>query len=346
MFIRNSSDMMAIEQILKERILVLDGAMGTMIQRHKLEEEDFRKGWFENHSQPLKGNNDLLSLTRPDIIEEIHRLYFEAGADIAETNTFSGTTIAQADYGLQAFVYDINFQSAKIAKKVADQFTALNPSKPRFVAGSIGPTNRTASISPDVNDPGFRGVTFDELVIAYKEQTTALIDGGVDILLVETVFDTLNAKAALFAIDEVFDEKGIKLPIMVSGTITDQSGRTLTGQTTEAFLISISHMPLLSVGLNCALGASMMRPYLQILNQSCPFNVSAHPNAGLPNEFGKYDETPELMALQIKEFLDENLINIIGGCCGTTPAHIKAIADLAALYQPRIVSTSIESDVE
>ena len=346
MFIRNSSDMMAIEQILKERILVLDGAMGTMIQRHKLEEEDFRKGWFENHSQPLKGNNDLLSLTRPDIIEEIHRLYFEAGADIAETNTFSGTTIAQADYGLQAFVYDINFQSAKIAKQVADEFTAKNPSKPRFVAGSIGPTNRTASISPDVNDPGFRGVTFDELVIAYKEQTTALIDGGVDILLVETVFDTLNAKAALFAIDEVFDEKGIKLPIMVSGTITDQSGRTLTGQTTEAFLISISHMPLLSVGLNCALGASMMRPYLQILNQSCPFNVSAHPNAGLPNEFGKYDETPELMALQIKEFLDENLINIIGGCCGTTPTHIKAIADLAALYQPRIVSTSIESDVE
>ena len=346
MFIRNSSSMMAIEQILKERILVLDGAMGTMIQRHKLEEEDFRKGWFENHSQPLKGNNDLLSLTRPDIIEEIHRLYFEAGADIAETNTFSGTTIAQADYGLQAFVNDINFQSAKIAKKVADEFTVKNPSKPRFVAGSIGPTNRTASISPDVNDPGFRGVTFDELVIAYKEQTTALIDGGVDILLVETVFDTLNAKAALFAIDEVFDEKGIKLPIMVSGTITDQSGRTLTGQTTEAFLISISHMPLLSVGLNCALGASMMRPYLQILNQSCPFNVSAHPNAGLPNEFGKYDETPELMALQIKEFLDENLINIIGGCCGTTPAHIKAIADLAALYQPRIVSTSIESDVE
>ena len=345
MFIRNCG-MIAIEEILKERILVLDGAMGTMIQRHKLEEEDFRKGWFENHAQPLKGNNDLLSLTRPDVIEEIHRLYFEAGADITETNTFSGTTIAQADYGLQAFVYDINFQSAKIAKKVADEFTANNPSKPRFVAGSIGPTNRTASISPDVNDPGFRGVTFDELVIAYKEQTSALIDGGVDILLVETVFDTLNAKAALFAIDEVFDEKGIKLPIMVSGTITDQSGRTLTGQTTEAFLISISHMPLLSVGLNCALGASMMRPYLQILNQSCPFNVSAHPNAGLPNEFGKYDETPELMALQIKEFLDENLINIIGGCCGTTPAHIKAIADLAALYQPRIVSTSIESDVE
>ena len=339
-------NMNKIQEILKNRILVLDGAMGTMIQRHKLEEENFRKGWFENHHKSLKGNNDLLSLTRPEIIEDIHRQYFEAGADIAETNTFSGTTVAQADYDLEDFVYEINYHSAKIARKVADEFTTLNPDKPRFVAGSIGPTNRTASISPDVNDPGFRGITFDELVTAYYQQIGALIDGGVDILLVETVFDTLNAKAALFAIDEVFDEKGIKLPIMVSGTITDQSGRTLTGQTTEAFLISISHMPLLSVGLNCALGASMMRPYLQILNQSCPFNVSAHPNAGLPNEFGKYDETPELMALQIKEFLDENLINIIGGCCGTTPKHIKAIADLAALYQPRIVSTSIESDVE
>lgn len=338
--------MMSIETILKDRILVLDGAMGTMIQRHKLEEEDFRKGWFENHDKPLKGNNDLLSLTRPEIIKDIHRKYFEAGADIAETNTFSGTWIAQADYGLEKFVYDINFQSAKIAKEVAAEFTALNPDKPRFVAGSIGPTNRTASISPDVNDPGFRGITFDELVNAYKEQVNALMDGGVDLLLVETVFDTLNAKAALFAVDEVYNERNTKLPIMVSGTITDQSGRTLTGQTTEAFLISVSHMPLLTIGLNCALGASMMRPYLQVLDQKAPFGVSAHPNAGLPNEFGKYDETPELMALQIKEFLDENLINIIGGCCGTTPAHIKAIADLAALYQPRIVSTSIESDVE
>jgi 5-methyltetrahydrofolate--homocysteine methyltransferase len=326
---------MSIETILKDRILVLDGAMGTMIQRHKLEEEDFRKAWFENHDKPLKGNNDLLSLTRPEIIKDIHRKYFEAGADIAETNTFSGTWIAQADYGLEKFVYDINFQSAKIAKEVAVEFTDLNPDKPRFVAGSIGPTNRTASISPDVNDPGFRGITFDELVNAYKEQVNALMDGGVDLLLVETVFDTLNAKAALFAIDEVFNERNTKLPIMVSGTITDQSGRTLTGQTTEAFLISVSHMPLLTIGLNCALGASMMRPYLQVLNQKAPFGVSAHPNAGLPNEFGKYDETPELMAIQIKEFLDEGLVNIIGGCCGTTPDHIKAIADMAMNYKPR-----------
>ena len=327
--------MMKIQDILKNRILVLDGAMGTMIQRYKLEEDDFRRGWFEGHNKPLKGNNDLLSLTRPEIIKEIHRKYFEAGADIAETNTFSGTWIAQADYGLEKAVYDINFHSAKIAREVADEFTATNPDKPRFVAGSIGPTNRTASISPDVNDPGFRGITFDELVHAYKEQVNALIDGGVDLLLVETVFDTLNAKAALFAIDEVYEERQLKLPIMVSGTITDQSGRTLTGQTTEAFLISVSHMPLLTVGLNCALGASMMRPYLQVLDQTAPFGVSAHPNAGLPNEFGKYDETPELMAVQIKEFLDEGLVNIIGGCCGTTPDHIKAIADLAKNYQPR-----------
>lgn len=324
-----------IQEILKKRILILDGAMGTMIQRHTLEEEDFRKGWFEDHSHPLKGNNDLLSLTRPEIIEDIHRQYFEAGADIAETNTFSGTWIAQADYALEKYVYDINFHSAQIAKKVADEFTAKDPSKPRFVAGSIGPTNRTASISPDVNDPGFRGISFDQLVDAYTEQVNALMDGGVDILLVETVFDTLNAKAALFAIDQVFEKRGVELPIMVSGTITDQSGRTLTGQTTEAFLISISHMPLLSVGLNCALGASMMRPYLQILNQTCSFSVSAHPNAGLPNAFGQYDETPELMAVQIKEFLDEGLVNIIGGCCGTTPDHIKAIADLAMNYEPR-----------
>lgn len=337
--------MKKIEDLLTERILVLDGAMGTMIQRHKLEEEDFRKGWFENHPDSLKGNNDLLSLTRPEIIEDIHRQYFEAGADIAETNTFSGTWIAQADYNLEKYVYDINFQSAKIAKKVADEITAKTPNKPRFVAGSIGPTNRTASISPDVNDPGFRAISFDDLVGAYKDQVNALMDGGVDILLVETVFDTLNAKAALFAIDEVYEERGVSLPIMVSGTITDQSGRTLTGQTTEAFLISISHMPLLSVGLNCALGASMMRPYLQILDQKSPFNVSAHPNAGLPNEFGKYDESPEMMAGQIKGFLDENLMNIIGGCCGTTPEHIKAIADLAAKYKPRVIN-KIESNVE
>ncbi len=324
-----------IQDILKERILVLDGAMGTMIQRHTLTEEDFRKGWFENHHKPLKGNNDLLSLTRPEIIADIHRQYFEAGADIAETNTFSGTTIAQADYDLEKAVYDINYHSAKIAREVADEFTAKNPEKPRFVAGSIGPTNRTASISPDVNDPGFRAITFQELVTAYTQQVNALMDGGVDILLVETVFDTLNAKAALFAIDEVFEDRKTSLPIMVSGTITDQSGRTLTGQTTEAFLISVSHMPLISVGLNCALGASMMRPYLQILDKESPFGVSAHPNAGLPNEFGQYDETPEMMGEQIKTFLDENLVNIIGGCCGTTPAHIKVIADLVKDRKPR-----------
>jgi 5-methyltetrahydrofolate--homocysteine methyltransferase len=284
--------------------------MGTMIQRHALEEEDFRKGWFEDHPKPLKGNNDLLSLTRPEIIKDIHRQYFAAGADIAETNTFSGTWIAQADYDLEKAVYDINFHSARIAREVADEFTVNEPNKPRFVAGSIGPTNRTASISPDVNDPGFRAISFDQLVLAYKDQVGALMDGGVDILLVETVFDTLNAKAALFAIDEVFQERNRVLPIMVSGTITDQSGRTLTGQTTEAFLISVSHMPLLSIGLNCALGASMMRPYLQVLNEHAPFAVSAHPNAGLPNEFGKYDETPEMMAEQIREFLDEHLVNI------------------------------------
>lgn len=320
-----------IEKAIKERILILDGAMGTMIQRHKLEEEDFRKGAFENHNKSLKGNNDLLSITRPDIIKDIHRQYFLAGADIVETNTFSGTWITQADYGLEDAVYRINYESTKIAKEVANEFT----DKPRFVAGSIGPTNRTASISPDVNDPGYRAITFDELVGAYKDQVNALMDGGVDILLVETIFDTLNAKAALFAIDQVFEDRNEKIPIMVSGTITDQSGRTLTGQTTEAFLISLSHMPLLTIGLNCALGASLMRPYLQILNEKSPFGVSAHPNAGLPNEFGKYDESPEMMAAQIKEFLDEGLVNIIGGCCGTTPEHIKAIAELAKDYKPR-----------
>lgn len=322
-----------LEKLLRERILILDGAMGTMIQRHDLTEFDFREGYFENHHKSLKGNNDLLSLTRPEIIKEIHRQYFLAGADIIETNTFSGTTIAQADYELESAVYEINYQSAKIAKEVANEFT----DKPRFVAGSIGPTNRTASISPDVNDPGFRGVSFDQLVLAYSEQINALMDGAVDILLVETVFDTLNAKAALYAIDEVFEQRSEKLPIMVSGTITDQSGRTLTGQTTEAFLISLSHMPLLSIGLNCALGASLMRPYLQILNSKAPFAVSAHPNAGLPNEFGAYDETPEMMAAQIETFLDEGLVNIVGGCCGTTPEHIAAIASLAKNYKPRIV---------
>jgi 5-methyltetrahydrofolate--homocysteine methyltransferase len=320
---------------LKKRILVLDGAMGTMIQRYTLDEFDFRKGWFENHPSSLKGNNDLLSLTRPEIIQQIHREYLEAGADIIETNTFSGTWIAQADYGLENAVYDINFHGAKIAREVADEFTKLTPNKPRFVAGSIGPTNRTASISPDVNDPGFRGITFDELVNAYTAQTEALLDGGCDLLLVETVFDTLNAKAALFAIDEVFEKRNVRVPIMVSGTITDQSGRTLTGQTTDAFLVSVQHMPLLSIGLNCALGANMMRPYLQILSKQAPFAISAHPNAGLPNEFGQYDETAAMMGEQIEEYLKEGIINIIGGCCGTTPDHIRRMAEIAKNYQPR-----------
>ena len=319
----------------RKRILVLDGAMGTMIQRHKLDEDDFRKGWFEDHQSPLKGNNDLLSLTRPEIIKEIHALYFEAGADIVETNTFSGTWIAQADYKLESAVYDINYQSAKIAREVADEFTKREPNKPRFVAGSIGPTNRTASLSPDVNDPDFRAISFDELVDAYYDQVKALIEGQVDCLLVETVFDTLNAKAALFAIEKVYQELSVELPIMVSGTITDASGRTLSGQTTEAFLISVSHMPLYSIGLNCALGAKDLRPYLQVLAKNADFNISAHPNAGLPNEMGEYEETPELMAEQIKVFLDEGLLNIVGGCCGTTPDHIKAIADLAKNYSPR-----------
>ena len=320
-----------IESLLEEKILVLDGAMGTMIQRHNFEEFDFREGAFEEHYKPLKGNNDLLSITRPEIIKGIHRAYFDAGADIVETNTFSGTSIAQADYDLEHAAVDINYESARIAKEVANEYS----DKPRFVAGSIGPTNRTSSISPDVNDPGYRAITFDALQEAYTEQVNALIDGGVDLLLVETVFDTLNAKAALFAIQEVFSEKEITLPIMVSGTITDQSGRTLTGQTTEAFLISLSHIPLLSIGLNCALGANMMRPYLQILNKKSSFPVSAHPNAGLPNEFGEYEESPEIMREQIRVFLEEGLVNIIGGCCGTTPEHIKEISEMVQQYKPR-----------
>ncbi|MFL2571704.1 MAG: homocysteine S-methyltransferase family protein [Parvicellaceae bacterium] len=321
----------------KEHILVLDGAMGTMIQQYDLEEKDFRNGWFENHPQPLKGNNDLLSLTRPDIIKEIHSQYFKAGADIIETNTFSGTSIAQADYALEEFAYEINFHGAKIAAEIAAEYTVNEPEKPRYVAGAIGPTNRTSSISPDVNDPGYRNVTFDELKVAYSQQIKGLIDGGVDILLIETIFDTLNAKAALFAVQDVFNELNVSLPLMISGTITDASGRTLTGQTTEAFLISLSHFPLLSIGLNCALGAADMHPYLKTLAKKSEFLVSAHPNAGLPNEFGEYDETPELMSSQIQQFLEDGLINIIGGCCGTTPDHIAAIYELSKKYSPRVL---------
>lgn len=328
---------MKIQDLLKERILVLDGAMGTMIQRYKLEEDDFRGERFKNHPHPLKGNNDLLSLTRPDVIKAIHREYLEAGADILETNTFSGTWIAQADYHLEDAVYDINFYSARIAREAADEFTAKDPSRPRFVAGAMGPTNKVASLSPDVNNPGYRAITFDELAAAYKQQAGALLDGGVDILLLETITDTLNTKAALFSIQELFEERGIEVPIMVSGTITDQSGRTLSGQTTEAFLVSVSHVPLLSIGLNCALGADMLRPYLQVLNERAPFFVSAYPNAGLPNEFGHYDQTPEEMGALVEEYLKEGLVNIIGGCCGTTPDHIRKIAALARNYKPREV---------
>jgi 5-methyltetrahydrofolate--homocysteine methyltransferase len=329
--------MSSILQEINKRILILDGAMGTMLQRYNFSEEDFRGARFANFPHSLKGNNDLLSLTQPQAIAAIHAQYFEAGADIVETNTFSGTTIGMADYHLEDLVYELNFESAKIARQVADEFTAKNPNQPRFVAGSIGPTNRTASMSPDVNDPGFRAVTFNELRIAYKQQVEALIDGGVDLLLVETIFDTLNAKAALFAIEEVKEERKIDIPIMVSGTITDASGRTLSGQTVEAFLISISHIPLLSVGFNCALGAKQLKPYLKQLSHNTSFNISAHPNAGLPNAFGQYDETPAEMQAQIKEYLDENLINIIGGCCGTNPDHIKLIAEVAKNYKPRKV---------
>ena len=326
-----------IKQALQNRILVLDGAMGTMLQAYKFTEADFRGERFKDYPTPLQGNNDLLSITQPEAIKTIHAKYFEAGADIVETNTFSGTSIAMADYQMEDLVYELNFQSAKIAKEVAVEMTKKEPQKPRFVAGSIGPTNKTASMSPDVNDPGFRAVTFDELRIAYKEQVEALVDGGADILLVEMVFDTLNAKAALFAIEEVKDERNIDIPIMLSGTITDAIGRTLSGQTAEAFLISVSHIPLLSVGFNCALGANLLQPHLEAIASKTNFAISAHPNAGLPNAFGEYDESPEEMGAQIEAYLKKDLINIIGGCCGTTPEHIKVIANIAAKYKPRKV---------
>jgi len=331
--------MIKIEELLKERILVLDGAMGTMIQRHKLTEDDFRGEVFKDHHKSLKGNNDLLSITRPDIIKEIHAAYFEAGSDIIETNTFSGNSIAQDDYELAAYVYQINFESAKIAKEVAVEFTNREPEKPRFVAGSMGPTTKLASMSPDVNNPGFRAITFDQLVTAFKEQAEGLIDGGVDLLLIETITDTLNAKAALFAIDTIYQERGIQLPIMISGTITDASGRTLSGQTAEAFLVSISHMPILSVGFNCALGAKDMRPYLINIGKKTEVFVSAHPNAGLPNAFGEYDESPDQMGGFIEDFIKNGMVNIIGGCCGTTPEHIQKIAEIAAKYPPRALKS-------
>ena len=326
---------------LKKRILVLDGAMGTMIQRYKLTEADYRGERFKDFLVPLKGNNDLLTLTQPEIIKAIHREYLEAGADIIETNTFSATSVAMADYQMEALAYEMNYQSAKLAIEAAAEFTQKTPDKPRFVAGSIGPTNKTASLSPDVNRPEYRAITFDELKNAYKEQVEGLIEGDVDILLVETIFDTLNAKAALFAIEEVKEERKIDIPIMVSGTITDASGRTLSGQTVEAFLTSVSHIPLLSVGFNCAMGADQLRPYVKRLAGVANFYTSAHPNAGLPNAFGEYDQSPEQMQQLIKAYLDENLVNIIGGCCGTTPEHIRLIAEITKQYKPRKLAVGV-----
>lgn len=316
-----------IYELIKHKTLVLDGAMGTMLQAYQFSEDDFRGEQFKNFPHPLKGNNDLLSITQSEAVKEVHRKYLQAGADIIETNTFSSTTIGMADYHLEDYVYQLNYESAKIAREVCDEFKILSPEKPRFVAGSIGPTNRTASMSPDVNNPGYRAITFEELRIAYKQQIEALIDGGCDLLLVETIFDTLNAKAALFAIEEVKDERGIDIPIMVSGTITDASGRTLSGQTVDAFLISISHIPLLSIGFNCALGAEQLKPYLKQLAQHTSVNISAHPNAGLPNAFGEYNQSPEEMQQLIADFLKDDLVQIIGGCCGTNPEHIRLIAE-------------------
>ncbi len=327
-----------LEKILKERILVLDGAMGTMIQRRGLSEEDFRGERFKDHPNDLKGNNDLLSITQPEVIKEIHREYFAAGADIVETNTFNGTPISQADYKTEEFVYEMNFAAAKIAKEAADEFSKIDPAKPRFVAGALGPTNRTLTLSPDVNDPGYRAVTFDQMMEAYYESAKGLADGGADILLIETIFDTLNAKAAIYAVDRVNTELKNQLPVMISGTIIDQSGRTLSGQTTEAFWISIFHAKnLLSVGLNCSLGAKQMRPFVEELSTLSSKFLSVYPNAGLPNEMGEYDETPNVTASVLKDFAESGFVNLVGGCCGTTPDHIKDIAEAVKEYKPRTI---------
>ena len=328
--------MKTIQQCLKERILIIDGAMGTMIQQHKLEENDYRGERFKDWHTDVKGNNDLLSITQPQIIEGIHKEYLEAGADIIETNTFSSTSIAQADYDMQSLAYELNVAAAQCARKAADEFTANDVSKPRFVAGAIGPLNKTLSLSPDVNNPGYRAVTFDEVVTAYTEQIKGLVDGGVDILLIETIFDTLNAKAAIYAAKKYFRQTGHpELPIMISGTITDASGRTLSGQTLEAFYVSIMHAKPLSVGLNCALGATQMRPHIEELAQIAGCYTSAYPNAGLPNAFGEYDEQPHETAHIIEEWAKEGFVNIVGGCCGTTPDHIKHIAQQVKNFKPR-----------
>lgn len=330
--------MKKITDCLSERILILDGAMGTMIQKHQLTEADFKGERFKSHSHDLKGNNDLLSITRPDVILEIHREYLEAGSDIIETNTFSSTSIAQADYDLKSLAYELNVAGAKLARQAADEFTARDSSKPRFVAGAIGPTNKTLSLSPDVSNPGYRAVTFDEVANAYYEQVHGLSDGGADLLLIETIFDTLNAKAAIYAIKKYFRESGKPaLPIMISGTITDASGRTLSGQTLEAFYISVQHAHPLSVGLNCALGGKQMRPYIEELSKVASCYISCYPNAGLPNTMAEYDETPEDTAGVLQEFAQAGFVNIVGGCCGTTPDHIREIAEEVKGIKPRFV---------
>ncbi len=327
-----------IEQEIQKRILVLDGAMGTMIQRYNLSEEEYRGERFKNFHTPLKGNNDLLSITQPQIIQEIHEAYLEAGADIIETNTFNSNAISMLDYDQAGLVYELNYQSATLAKQAVEKFQTKE--KPRYVAGSIGPTNKTTSLSPRVEDPAFREVSFTDLANIYEEQVVALLAGDVDLLLVETVFDTLNAKACFFGIENAFKKIERRVPLMVSGTITDASGRTLSGQTTEAFLISLEHVNLLSIGLNCALGAEALTPYVKIIAEKSTFYTSVHPNAGLPNAFGQYDETPQIMIDQIKRFLENGWLNIIGGCCGTTPEHIKAIAEEVQKYKPREVVIS------
>lgn len=327
----------ALKRAMTDRILILDGAMGTMIQRHKLDEQAYRGKRFAQWPRDVKGNNDLLVLTQPDIIRDIHNAYFDAGADMVETNTFNATRIAMADYGMEELARELNVAGARLAREAADRRTHADPGKPRYVAGALGPTNRTASISPDVNDPGFRNVSFDELRSAYREAAEGLVEGGVDLLLVETVFDTLNAKAALFAIEELFDYLGMRLPVMVSGTITDLSGRNLSGQTAEAFWNSVRHVKPLTIGLNCALGAKDLRPYVAELSRVADTHICAYPNAGLPNEFGEYDETPETTASHIREWAESGLLNVVGGCCGTTPDHIRAMAEAVAGLKPRVV---------
>ena len=324
-----------LKDAVQNRILILDGAMGTMIQRYKLDEEAYRGERYKEWGQDLKGNNDLLSLTQPQIIREIHEAFLEAGADLIESNTFNSTSISQADYGLEKIAYELNLESARLARAAADAWSEKTPDKPRFVAGAVGPTNRTASVSPDVNNPGFRNVTFDELVEAYSEQTRGLIEGGADTILIETIFDTLNAKAAGFAVRQVFEEVGTELPLMISGTITDLSGRNLSGQTTEAFWYSMRHLNPFSIGMNCSFGAEQLRPAVSDLAEEAEALVTAYPNAGLPNELGEYDETAEEFAPKIEEWAKDGLVNMVGGCCGTTPEHIRAVADAVAKYPPR-----------